>query len=249
MSLLERRESIQDILIISLWVFLAWLIWSIIILVISFLLWNNTEVFSGLYNSRFWTRVGWLYPILLSFITLIWTVITSIITYKILGVTNPERYKKNFVIFSQVAFFQILLYIFIAPIYVFFGWASFENIMFTYIFHVLISIFWTNIILDILNNYRYVLIWVYGNFIGFFVSILIAIMFFNLFSGGYAKLLSLVFLLPIINFIIVFLKKIFEFSYFHFYRITWSDPIWDIFHKIKQEDEENEKEEEQKNMI
>lgn len=251
MNTLEKAEAVQDSLIVSLWVLMAWLIGSIIVLVISFLLWNNTDIFAGLYNSsnRFGTKVESLYPMVLSIITLVWTTITSLLTYFILWTTNWERYKKNNVIFTQVALFQILVYIFVAPVYLFFWWAGIQNIMITYIFHVLIVIFGTNMILDILNNYRYVLISIYGNFIWFFMSILVAIAFFNIFSEWYAKLISLVFLLPIVNFLIVFLKKLFEFLYYHFYRITWSDPIWDIFHKIKLEDEENEKEEAQKNMI
>ena len=93
------------------------------------------------------------------------------------------------------------------------------------------------------------MIWIYWSFIWLFISSIIAIIFFNLFSDWIAKLLSLVFLLPIINFLIIFLKKLFDVVYYHFYRLTWSDPIWDIFYKIKKEDEENEKEEEQKNSI
>ena len=248
---LEKAESIQDSLIVSLWVFVAGLIWSIIVVVISLFLWNNTDIFAGFRNSgsRFGTNVETLYPIVLSFVTLAWTTITCLLTYFILWMTNSERYKRNNVIFVQVALFQILIFVFILPVYVFFWGTAFQNILITYICHVLIVIFWTNMILDILNNYRYVLISIYWNFIWLFISIFVAIAFFYIFSDWYAKLFSLVFLLPIVNFITVFVKKFFEFVYYHFYRITWSDPIWDIFHKIKLEDEENEKEEAQKNMI
>lgn len=249
MNIFEEKESFTNIFITSLWVFLAWLIWSVTILIISFIIWNQTEIFSGIYNYKFWTKIEWLYTILFSFVTLIWTVISSIITYKILWWTNPKKYKKNNVIFSQIAFFQILVYIFIAPIYLLFWWASFENIMICYIFHILIIIFWVNIILDILNNYRYVLIWIYWTFIALFISILISIWIFNLFWNGMAKLISLVFLLPIINFLNIFIKKLFEVLYYHFYKITASDPIWDIFYKIKKEDEETEKEEAEKNIL
>lgn len=249
MSILERKENIQDILISSLWVFIAWLIWSITILVFALILWNQTDIFSGMQNAKFGTKVELLYPIILSFITLFWTVISSILTYKLLSATNPERYKKNSVIFTQVAFLQVLIYLFIAPVYLFFWGDSFENIYLTYMFHILISIFGTNMILDILNNYRYILISVYGNFIWLFISILVAVWIYSIFSSTMAKIFSLIFLLSIINLSIVFIKKIFELSYFHFYRITWSDPIWDIFYKIKKEDEENEKEEMEKNMI
>ena len=47
MLTLEKAESIQDSLIVSLWVFVAGLIWSIIVVVISLFLWNNTDIFAG----------------------------------------------------------------------------------------------------------------------------------------------------------------------------------------------------------
>lgn len=247
---LEKKESFQEIIISSLWVLIAWLIWSISIFLFSFFISNYLNIFEWVQNTnKIWVSISTPYPIILSLITLIWTTITSLITYKILWITNPEKYKKNNVIFSQVAFFQILVYIFILPVYVTFGAIKYDNVILTFIFHILIIIFGTNIILDILNNYRYVLIWIYGSFIWFFISIFFAIFIFNSFSSGNAKLISLLFLLPAINFLSIFIKKIFELIYFHFYNFTWIDPIWDIFYKIQKEDEENEKEEEQKNMI
>ena len=249
MSILERKESWQDIGISSAWVFLAWLIWSITVLAFAFFIWNYTDLFANVYNPKVWTKVETLFSIILSIITLIWTSVALLLSYSILWATNPERYKKNNVIFTQIAFFQVLVYIMMTPVYLIYWWGSINNILMCYIFHVLIVIFWTHIILDILNNYRYVMIWIYWSFIWLFISSIIAIIFFNLFSDWIAKLLSLVFLLPIINFLIIFLKKLFDVVYYHFYRLTWSDPIWDIFYKIKKEDEENEKEEEQKNSI
>lgn len=250
MNYLEKKESILEILIISLWVFLAWLIWWIIILIISFFLWTNFSLFSWVYNtSKLWLKVEPIYPIVLSFITIFWTSITSILTYKILSLTNGEKYRSNNVIFTNISFFQVLVYLSILPVYIIYWWVSFDNIMTTYIFHVLIVIFWTHIILDVLNNYRYVMIWIYWSFIALFLSTFVSIIFFNLFTSWQAKLMSLVFLLPIINFLIIFIKKLFELLYYYFYRKTWTDPIWDIFYKIKREDEELEKEEEQKNLI
>lgn len=247
---LQKKESFQDIIVISIWVLIAGLIWSISIFLCSFFISNYINIFDWIQDiNKIWLSVSTPYPIILSLITLIWTSITSFISYKILWITNPEKYKKNNVIFSQIAFFQVLVYIFILPVYMSFWVIKYDNIMITFIFHVLIIIFWTNIILDILNNYRYVIIWIYWSFIWLFISIFFTIFVFNYFNSGNAKLISLLFLLPAISFTSIFIKKIFEFSYFYFYKFTWIDPIWDIFYKIQKEDEENEKEEEQKNML
>lgn len=62
MLTLEKAESIQD----SWWFLfesLLGLIWSIIVVVISLFLWNNTDIFAGFRNSgsRFGTNVETLY--------------------------------------------------------------------------------------------------------------------------------------------------------------------------------------------
>lgn len=242
---LTKKDSFQEIAMTIVWAFVAWLIWSVFILLLSIFIWNYTNLFTAWWVwTKFGTvRVEPIYPIMMSLITLVWTTITSILTYLILGYTNPESYKKNFVIFSQIFYLQILIYICITPIYLIFWWTSFDNVIITNIIHVLIVIFWINLLLDILNNYRYVLIWIYWTFIWTFLTSIIAILIYYSFPSWNSKITALILLVPTINTLIIALKKVFELWYFHFYRLTWTDPIWDIFYKIKREDEEKEKEE------
>jgi hypothetical protein len=166
-----------------------------------------------------------------------------------LNVTSPEKYKKNVVIVGQIAFFAVLVYFFIAPIYIFEWLKDYDNIMYIFLFHVLILSFWTSIIIEILNNYRYVLLWLYWSFIGLFFSAIITLFVFTSFSWGYAKLILLVILLPVINFLMTFFKQTFELIYFHYNRYTNLDQLWDIFHTIENEEKELLREEEQKNSI
>ena len=65
MSILERKESWQDIGISSAWVFLAWLIWSIAILAFAFFIWNYTDLFANVYNPKVWTKVETLFSLIL----------------------------------------------------------------------------------------------------------------------------------------------------------------------------------------
>lgn len=248
---LEKKDSFEVIWITSLWAMVAWLIWSIIILIFTIFIWKYTNLFSlTVSKTAFWSfRVEPIYPIMMSVVTLIWTSITNILTYIILWKTNPENYKRNNVIFNQIMLLQILVYICIAPIYIILWLTSFDNIIICFIIHVLIVIFWINIILDILNNYRYVMIWIYWTFIWTFLTTIIALFIHSNFPTSNTKLTTLIFLIPLINFLIIFFKKIFELLYFHFYRFTWTDPIWDIFYKIKREEEENEKEKSNNNFI
>jgi len=71
---------------------------------------------------------------------------------------NPERYKRNLIIFGQISLFGILTYVFFTPIYIYLGIKSYENILYIFIVHTLIVTFGTSIILEIMNNYRHILI-------------------------------------------------------------------------------------------
>jgi hypothetical protein len=103
--------------------------------------------------------------------------------------------------------------------------------------------------LEILNNYRYVLVSIYWSFVWLFFSIIIVGLIFSSFDSGQAKLISLLFLLPLINFTQVFFKGVFDLLYFHYNRFTNQDQIWDIFYQIENEEKEALREEEEKNSI
>ena len=121
--------------------------------------------------------------------------------------------------------------------------------MYVFLAHTLIVTFWTSIILETLNNYRYVLIWIYWSFVWLFISIAITVLIFTSLDTWIAKLISLVLLLPIINFTTTFFKQIFELLYFYYNKYTNQDQIWDIFYQIEIEEKEALKEEEEKNII
>ena len=244
-----KKQNFSDILVNSLASFLAWIVWSIIIVIITFFLSNSLDIISTFETARLWIKTSPIFPLVLSIITLFWTIIASFLTYKVANMTNPERYKKNIVIFWQIAFFQILVYIFLAPIYIYTGMLSYDNIMFVYIFHIIMVMFWTSLILEILNNYRYILIWFYWSFIGLFFSSVFSLYVFLSFSWWLAKLIVLVMLLPIVNFLINFFKQLFELIYYYYSKSTTLDQLGDIFYQIEIEEKEKQREEEEKDII
>jgi len=190
-----------------------------------------------------------IFPIILSIIAFIWTSITIYLTYFMLNKTYETKYKKNIVIFWQLAFFWILVYIFITPIYIYLWLESYENIIYVFLIHSFILSFWSHLIIEILNNYRYVLLWFYSSFIALFFSAIFVLSLFSNFSSSYAKLVSLVLLLPVLNFSMTFFKQVFENLYYFYYKYTSLDQIWDIFTKIEFEEEEKMALEEEKNLI
>lgn len=249
MSFEPRKQAIWDIMINSLWSLLAWLIWSILIIVISFVISDWLNIVSTFEQSKVWIKTSSIFPLVLSIITLLWTSISSFLSYKILTMTFPDWYKSNLIILGQIAFFQILTYLFITPVYIYTGIISYDNILLIYIFHVLIISFWTSIIIEILNNYRYILIGIYGSFVWLFLSWVFTIIIFNSFAWGYAKLISLALLIPIVSFCTTLFKQLFELAYYNFYKLTAQDKLWDIFYQIELEEKEALREEEEKNTL
>ena len=249
MSFEFKKIEFQEILINSLGSLIAWIVWSVIILIITFLLGNSIDIPWTFATAEIGIETSSIFPLILSIITLIWTTITLYLTYKLLVMTSEWKYKKNIVISWQIAFFAFLTYIFLTPVYIYSGWIDYDYIMYVFLIHTLIVIFGTSIILEVLNNYRHILIWIYWSFAWLFISMIITFLIFTSFTSGSAKLISLVILLPIINFSTTFFKQLFELTYFYYYKYANQDQLWDIFYQIEMEEKEALREEEEKNSI
>lgn len=250
MSFWPRKILLQDIWINSVWVMLCGLIGSILILIIVFATSSFISIPTMFEQARLeGSTTNPMFPFILSFITFIATMVTLFLSALLLHMTDPERYKKNAVTYGQLWFFWIFTYLCITPVYIYMGLISYDNIMMVFLIHCIILAFWSSLILEILNNYHYILIGFYGSFVGlFFTSIIILIAFHSL-ESGYVKLLSLLIMLPLINTSLVFFKWLFELAYYKYHKLTNLDQLGDIFYQIKQEEDEALREEQQKNNI
>ena len=249
MSFGPKEISLQDIWLNTLWALIAWLVGSIIIMIIVFGTSSLVNIPGTFEQARLGTATNGMFPFILSFITFIATTCSIMLTCFILNLTNPERYKTGAVVYGQIAFFGILTYAFITPIYIYTGLLAYDNILFIFIFHCITLAFGTSIILEVLNNYRYILTGIYGSFVGLFLTSILTLLIFNSFSEWFAKLISLLILFPIINAAIVFFKQLFEFAYFKYNKLTNLDQLWDIFYQIEQEEKRALREEEEKNSL
>ncbi len=249
MSFWPKKIEFQEILINSLWSLIAWIVGSVVILLITFLLGNSVNIPWTFAKAQIWIETSSIFPLILSIITLIWTTITIFLTYKLLNMTSNERYKKNIVIAWQLAFFAFLTYLFVTPIYIYSGLIDYDYIMYVFLFHTLIVIFWTSIIIELLNNYRHILIWLYWSFIWLFTSSILTVLIFTSLDTWIARLISLVVLIPVINFSTTFFKQLFQLAYYHYYNYTNLDQLGDIFYQIELEEKEILREEEEKNSI
>lgn len=250
MSFWPNKIELKELWIRSVSAFISWVIWSVLMLIMIFLLSSFLNVWDTFTASRTWAwNTNILLPIVLSIVTFLATSLVAFMTYLFLHYTDPERYKKNVVILWQIAFFTFFTYIFVVPVYIYSGLIDYDYIMYVFLFHTIIIMFWVSLILEILNNYRYVLVSVYWSFVWLFLSVIITILIFSSFDSGNAKLISLLFLLPLINFMQIFFKWLFNFGYFYYNKITNQDQIWDIFYQIELEEKEKLREEEEKNSI
>lgn len=250
MSFWPRSIDMQEIFLNSIWAFIAWVIGCFIILWITFLsswIINITGTFSSV---SAWLWEAWtIFPLILSLITFIWTSFTVFLTYMLLSMTAPHRYKRSMIIFGQISFFGIMTYIFLTPLYIYLWIIDVRNIMYIFIGHTLLISFWTSLILEIMNNYRHILIGVYWSFVWVMLAAIMSLLIFSTVTNWTAKLLTLIVLLPIINFCVTFFKQLFEFFYYKYHIFTNLDPLWDIFYQIEMEEKEELRLEEEKNLI
>ncbi len=232
-----KQTKIVDILMTSAWAFIAWVIGSVLLLLIVFLVGGIINVPSQ-FQTVSMTMGGNspLFPFALSFITFIVSVIVSTATYHFLTLIDSEKYKKTILHFGQISFFAIVIYIILIPVYVVVGMNNYNAILYVFILHILLLSFWEILILELLNNYRYILLGVYASFFWLWMSAIIVVFIFSLFPDWYAKLLSLLLILPMSNACLIFFKWLFEFLYYKYFLITGKDQLWDIFDQIKQEE-------------
>ncbi|EKD29464.1 MAG: hypothetical protein ACD_78C00396G0001, partial [uncultured bacterium (gcode 4)] len=124
------------------------------------------------------------------------------------------------------------------PLYIYMNAVKPDFIIIIFTIHILTNILATSLIAEILSNYRYILLGVYGSFIGFFVASFISVVFFLSFSPSKTALYSLMGVIIVINFVITISRSLFEFVYSRIYIHTGNDQLGDIFSKMETEEKE-----------
>lgn len=185
---------------------IAGFIGSIIILLIVFITSSLVSIPGTFEQARLGSNTNAMFPFILSFITFIASSVVLFLSAKLLTMTSPERYDIKLTSYSQLAFFGILIYIFITPIYIYMGIQNYENIMLVFIVHVVILSFGSSLILEILHNYRHILVGIYGSFVGLFIASMITLSIFSSIESGQAKLLSLLIMLPLVHTLLTLTK-------------------------------------------
>lgn len=217
--------------IVAVWLTAAWsiiagFVGSIIVIISIFFFLQNAQKFL------------WVYPYIYSITVFFATLFTAWLNIFLNKTINPDKYKRWSLTFVQVFLFSIFMFVFMLPVYVYATNIKQETLVYIFSLHVVLSILASSIFSELLSNYRYVLLWIYGSFIGSLVSILLTIIVFFTFQESSKNLYILILLLIIINTAINSLRALFEYIYYIYYSKTWMDQLGDIFYQIEQEEKE-----------
>lgn len=232
-----KHIKILEVGMQALWACLSGIIGSVLLVLIVFLFWGLIDIPSQM--SSVWFSMGGgnaLFPLALSFITFFVSVIVALTSYYFLTLIESEKYKKTMIHFAQISLFSVILYIIFLPMYAYIGMKNYDLIMYIFIAHILLLNFWVLLMMELLNNYRYILVGFYASFFGLWISGMGILFLFSLFNDGYAKLISLLFIIPLSSTLLLFFKWIFEMLYYKYFMITGKDSLWDIFEQIIQEE-------------
>lgn len=181
-------------------------------------------------------------PLLLSIIALITIFIANSILIYFYHLVFPERYTKSRTVFTQVAIYSIILYILFTPAYMSVSSELVGHYMLAiFVFHVLINVLGVSIIIEVISNYRYVLLGIYGSFVGAIASGFLAAYIFVSFQDSTKALYTLIWSVAVVFTLTTFFKTLIEFLYHFYYRQTGTDIIGDVFHAIEEEEKTIEK--------
>ena len=232
-----RRVDLVRTIINALWIFAAGFLGSLIVMAFLFML---SSAFW--FNFEWWTwtpgfKEGFLFPFLLSLIVFLSTTITMLFTYYVLTITHSNNYKQNMITFFHIIFSSILIYIFIIPIYLNIWSTYYENILLVFLLHIVITSLLFSIILELLNNYTHLILWIYSSFLWTIITIFVIILL-GLPDNSKWRFYLIIFLVPVINVLNYISKQFIEFIYYSYFKFTWNDPIGNVFYQIEKEEQE-----------
>lgn len=185
-------------------------------------------------------------PMLLSMITFFALVIADMIYLWGAKTIFPHMYSGTRTVFMHISVFSVILYILVLPIYMMSGGiSSAQNIgiLVAYTFHLLLNIFWMELIVSSLSWFRYVLLSLYSCIAGFVVSSGFMLVVYKTFGTGSRSSLFVLLWLASVAFVIsVVTVFVVRFLYYRYYVASGSDPLWDTFARVQSEEDSLQKE-------
>lgn len=215
----------------------VWFLASIWVVIFAFLSFGNFSLWSGIS------------PILLAMITFFALTISNMLYIWSVKWIFPHMYVGGKTTFIHASIFSIILYIIIAPLYLIVNSIiiSGAGILIAYIAHILLNIFWLEIVISVLSGYRYSLLSIYSSIISLVLTGSLLFYLYAQTNSDSSNALFVLLGLSMLAFLIATIVNFFiRFCYYKIYISTGSDPIGDVFMRIEQDAKILEKEAEQK---
>ncbi len=219
-----RRIDGISVLLACIGAIISGFIGAIIALVMAYLLFNKIDTSTQGMSGYFLSLIGF-------FATLSSALVSLSMSRLVFG----DKYREGWTTFTQVFVFSIFTYIFLTPLYLMVGT---QYLAYIFALHVLIGTFGASMVTEILSSYRYVLLGVYGSFIGFMVSISVIVSLFSTHSASEVQFYMLVGVIIITHLTTTGVRVLFEFFYSLYYQATGNDQLGDIFARIEAEEQE-----------
>lgn len=220
-----RKTDFTYIGLITIGSGIAGFIGGVVTLLFIFLFARSVSSAEGIYAYLF--SLGWFFT----------SSITVFMTLWMNGVIAPDKYRQGSITFAQVAIYNVILYICVLPLYIYL-WATTTQVTYVFVAHILLSILGSSIISEILANYRYVLLGLYGSFTGFLVTSFIVVLFYINTTESQTALFGLIGVVMVGNVVTHAIRAFLEYVYYQIYKATWTDQLWDIFYQIEQEEKD-----------
>lgn len=211
----------------------VWFLSSTGVVILAFLSFGNFSLGSGIS------------PILLAMITFFSLTLSNTLYLWSAKWIFPHIYSGTRTNFVHTSVFSIILYIAIAPLYLIVNSLIIDGsgILIAYIAHILLNIFWLEIIISILSGYRYSLLSIYASIVSLILTGTLLFWLYQLANSTSVNVLFVLLGLSMMAFLIATcISFLIRYSYYQLYIATGSDSIWDVFARIENEAHENEKE-------
>ena len=219
----------------------------LVAIVVGFLSSTGVMIFAFLSLGRFSLGSG-ISPILLAMITFFSLSISNMLYIWSAKGIFPHIYAGTRTTFLHASVFSIILYITIAPFYLIVNsqFIDGSGILIAYIAHVLLNIFWLEIIVSILSSYRYSLLSIYSSIVSLILTASILFFIYTKTNSESSNALFVLLGLSMLAFVIAIFTTFFiRYCYYRIYITTGSDPIGDVFARVEIEAKEIEKEAEE----
>jgi hypothetical protein len=180
-----------------------------------------------------------IFPYVLALVGFFAILLSTYLTLFLNNLVFPNKYREGLATFAQTFALSILIFILVAPLYVYVGARYPDRLILVFTFHTLMSAFGVSLVSEILSNYRYALLSVYSSFAGFFAASAVSVAFFQNFTESDAALYSLVGAIIVVMVVTNALRLLAEFAYYQLYRATGLDPLGDVYARIENEERES----------